>query len=71
MKIFEIFRSITNRVVLPRISKGQRVRYKFNIPGLKNFHLLPYQSKKYFLNTFQPHMNGLKSFSQSFYRQLR
>lgn len=37
---------------------GERVRYHFHFPGIRNFHLLPYKSKKPPLNIFRPHWTG-------------
>lgn len=45
----------------PYTKKSGRVLYKFNFPGLQNFHLLPYRSNRTYLNTFRPYWNGIKS----------
>ncbi len=38
------------------------VRYQFHVPGVKNFHLLPFRSKRQAsLNIFKPHWNRIQS----------
>lgn len=38
---------------------GRFVSYQFHIPGVKNFHLLPFRSKKQnALNIFKPHWDS-------------
>lgn len=39
-------------------TSGVRVRYLFNMPGLRNFHLLPYKNRWSPLNVFKPHWTG-------------
>ncbi|MDP2235127.1 MAG: hypothetical protein Q8J88_01720 [Bacteroidales bacterium] len=51
--------------------KAVGVRYKFNNPSLRNFHLLPHNGKKQFLNTFKPYWENASSFSNRMARQLR
>lgn len=51
-----IVRRIRNRHKNP--VAGIRVRYLFNMPGFRNFHLLPYKSKRPPLNIFRPHWTG-------------
>lgn len=50
--------------------KSRRVLYKFNFPGLRNFHLLPYRSNRTYLNTFRPHWNGIKSMGSRLQQQV-
>jgi hypothetical protein len=51
--------------------KAIGVRYKFNNPSLRNFHLLPNNGKKQFLNTFKPYWEDASAFSNRLTRQLR
>ena len=38
------------------------VKYQFNIPGVRNFHLLPFRSKRQgSLNIFKPHWSRAQS----------
>ncbi|PKP52039.1 MAG: hypothetical protein CVT92_10830 [Bacteroidetes bacterium HGW-Bacteroidetes-1] len=47
------------------------VKYKFNLPGITNFHLLPFKSNNKILNTFNPHWNKINPFSGNITRQMR
>jgi hypothetical protein len=47
-----------------KVNNGSRpfVKYLFHVPGAKNFHLLPFRSKRQgSLNIFKPHWNRVQS----------
>ncbi|MDY0076698.1 MAG: hypothetical protein RBR87_05410 [Bacteroidales bacterium] len=61
---FKLKRSSTDSTI-PQTNKSAArpfVRYQFHVPGGKNFHLLPFRSKRQAsLNIFKPHWNRILS----------